>query len=117
MTSEKIIFNRDEEKFFEKCVKHKNIPSNDALKQILLKRIVMDFERGKIYPEPEVNTLIKKYFEDCSFIRRELINFGYLQRDSAKCQYWVIQKELTKSDFLKNTRLKRHAIELGILKE
>ena len=40
-----------------------------------------------------------------------------MQRDPVKGEYWVVKKELTKSDYLKNTRLKRHAIELGILKE
>jgi hypothetical protein len=114
---EKINYGLDEEKFFEKCSKNQNIPSNDALKQILLKKIIADFREKRKYSEQEVNNAIKKHFEDCALIRRELINFGYMQRDPLKGEYWVVKKELTKSDFLKNTMLKRHAIELGIIKE
>lgn len=114
---EKIDFKLNEEKFFERCVKHKTFPANDALKQILLKRIIKDFKEKGVYSEQEVNEKIKRYFGDFALIRRELINFGYMQRDPAKGEYWVIKKELTKSDFLKITRLKRHAIELGILQK
>lgn len=111
---EEIKFNLDESKFFEKCVKNQNLPKNDALKQIILKRIMEEFNE-KNYSEDKVNDIIKKYFEDFALIRRELINFGYMQRDPIKSEYKVIKKELTKSDFLKITRLKRHAVELGIL--
>ena len=114
---EKIEYNLDEDEFFKKCVKNNNIPANDALKQILFKRIMKDFEMDKIYSEQEVNDAIKRYFEDYTLIRMELINFRYMQRDPLKGEYWVVKKELTKPDFLKISRLKRHAIELGILKE
>lgn len=111
----KISFNLDEEKFFKKCVKYQNIPKNDALKQIILKTIMQDFEINKIYSEEEVNNIIKEYFEDFTLIKRELINFGYMQRNPIKGEYWVVKKELAKSDFLKITRLKRHAVEIGII--
>ena len=112
---EKITFNLDEGKFFDKCVKNQNLPRNDALKQVILKRLVGEFEQGKKYGEQEVNEKIKKYFEDFALIRRELINFGYMQRDSLKGEYWVVKKELTREDYLKIERLGRHAAELGIL--
>ncbi|MBW3018093.1 DUF2087 domain-containing protein [Candidatus Woesearchaeota archaeon] len=111
----KVEFNLDEDKFFEKSVKNKNFPKNDALKQVILKKITAEFEKNKIYSEQEVNSKIKKYFEDNVLIRRELINFGYMQRDPAKAEYWVIKYELSKEDFLKIDRLKRHAKELGII--
>lgn len=114
---ETIVFNVDEKKFFDKCVKNKNFPKNDALKQIILKTIVNEFEQGKRYGEQEVNEKIKKYFEDFALIRRELINFGYMQREPLKAEYWVLKKELTKEDYLKIGRLKRHAIELGVLEK
>ncbi|MFH1209940.1 MAG: DUF2087 domain-containing protein [archaeon] len=60
---------------------------------------------------------MKKHFRDFTLIRRELINFGYMQRDSYKGEYKVIKKELFREDYLKITSLKRHAIELGVLKE
>ena len=55
-----------------------------------------------------VNEIINKYFRDFALIRRELINFRYMGRDSINDKYWVIKKELFKEDFivdkLKNNR-------------
>jgi len=83
---EKITFNLDEEKFFEKQIKHKTFPKNDALKQVIFKRIMKDFDVKKKYSEQEVNEIIKKYFEDFAFIRRELINFWvYAKRCCKEC--------------------------------
>lgn len=70
----------NEEQFFERHVENNQFPSNDALKQIILKKIMKDFEFEKIYTETEVNEIIKKYFDDFTLIRRELINFGYAQK-------------------------------------
>jgi len=102
----------NEEQFFEKYVKNKHFPSNDALKQIILKRIMKDFDQDKIYTEKEIDQTIKKYFDDHVLIRRELVNFGYMQRDPYKGEYKVIKKELTKEDYEKNILLRRHAKDI-----
>lgn len=114
---EKVQFKEDENKFFDMCVKNKLVPKNDAMKQIIFKRIIQDFDDGKKYTEDEVNEKIKKYFDDFAFIRRELINFGYMQRNPYTSMYWVVKRELFKPDFLKISRLKQHALEIGILKD
>ncbi len=101
-----------EEQFFEKYVKSKQFPKNDALKQIILKRIMQDFEFDRVYNEKEVDETIKKYFSDYATIRRELVNFGYMSRDSLKMEYKVVKKELTKEDYEKNTLLRRHAKDI-----
>ena len=115
--SDKIVFKEDEENFFQKCIENNSIPKNDALKQIVLKRLMKDFDEKRIYSEQEVNEAIKKHFEDYTTLRRELVNFGYMQRDSLKGEYKVVKKELTKEDYLKNTLLKRAAISIKIIKE
>ena len=101
--------------FFKKCIKNQNFPRNDALKQIILKNIMKNFELNKIYTEQEVNEIIKIFFKDYSLIRRELVNFGYMQRDPFKQKYSVIKKKLSKEDYLKISSLKRHAKDLGII--
>ena len=53
------------------------------------------FAENKKYMETEVNEIIKEFYEDFSTIRRELINFGYMQRDVYTSEYWVLKKELT----------------------
>lgn len=107
----------DEENFFDKAVRHQTIPKNDALKQTILKRLMRDFEEGCTYTEVEVNERIGKHFKDYTTLRRELLNFGYMGRDSSTGEWTVLKKELKREDYLATTRLRRHAKDLGILKE
>ncbi len=114
---EKVEFPFDKEAFFKKCVKHDNIPANDFLKQAILLKLLDEFEDNKIYSEQEVNEKIKKYFSDFVWLRRELINFGYMRRDVLKAEYWVVKRELMKDNIRKNTLLRRHAKDYKILDE
>jgi hypothetical protein len=106
---EKIIFPFDTESFFKKCVKHKIFLKNDFKKQAILIKILPDFEDKIIYSEEDVNKKIMKYFEDCALIRRELVNFGYMKKDSLKGEYVVIKRDLFKEDIENNILLKRHS--------
>jgi len=105
---DKVEFPFDTEAFFQKCVKNKNFPRNDFEKQAILLRLLKDFEDRK-YTEQEVKDIIKKYFEDYTLLRRELINFGYMQRNPLTAEYQVVKRELAKEDIKKNTILRRHA--------
>ena len=111
----RVIFPFDTKKFFEKFVKHHNFPKNDFEKQAILLYLIEKFKDSRKYLEQEVNEILKKYFEDYTLLRRELINFGYMQRDPAKSEYWVIKKELLKEDYIRITRLKQHAIQIGVI--
>src|SRR3989344_3878075 len=55
--AEKIDFKLDEESFFKKHQQNQNMPRNDALKQIMLKRIMRDFEPGRVYSELKDNEM------------------------------------------------------------
>jgi hypothetical protein len=112
-----IEFPFDIDEFFKKCVRHKNIPKNDFEKQAVLLKILEEFEDNKRYSEPEVNDKIKKYFEDFASVRRELINFSYMQRDPQKGEYWVVKRTLTEDDIRNNTLLRRHAKPFKVLEE
>jgi len=112
-----ITFPFDIDEFFRKCVRHKNLPKNDFEKQAVLIKIVEDFEDNRRYSEPEVNERIKKHFEDFASIRRELINFGYMQRDPYKGEYWVVKRDLTQDDIRNNTLLRQHAKAFKVLEE
>lgn len=101
------------EHFFKECVKNQVFPRNDAEKQVLLSRIMQDFEEGKTYSEEEINKIIKKYFEDFALIRRELVNFGYMQRSPGGVKYKVLKKQLSKEDIAKITKLARHLEDIS----
>ena len=105
------------EKFFDKCVKHKNIPKNDFEKQAILIQLIKDFKDNKKYSEQEVNEKIKKHFDDSTLLRRELINFGYMQRNPLTSEYWVVKRKLTKEDIENNTILGQHSKSFKILEE
>ncbi|MBS3127864.1 DUF2087 domain-containing protein [Candidatus Woesearchaeota archaeon] len=72
------------------------LPKDDIAKQPILSQIAKKFSRGKIYEESEVNRIITSFdTEDHVLFRRELINFGYLQRDPYKGTYWLLKTELS----------------------
>lgn len=48
------------------------------------------FEKEKTYTENQVNEIIKSFdVDDHTLIRRELVNFNYLGKDSYKGIYWL----------------------------
>ncbi len=104
-----IQFPFDIEKFFERCVKSKTIPKNDFEKQAVLLCLLKEFENDKQYAEQEVNEKLKKHFDDFTLLRRELVNFSYMQRNPYTGEYWVVRRTLTLEALEKNTLLKRHA--------
>jgi len=72
------------------------LPKNDLVKQKILSQIAKKFSQDKQYKESEVNDIIKSFdVEDHVLFRRELINFGYLQRDPYKGTYWLLKTELS----------------------
>lgn len=111
--NEIVKFPFDISNFFEKCVKHKTIPKNDFEKQAILLKLLEEFEDNRKYSEPEVNAKLKKYFEDYVSLRRELINFSYMQRNSLTGEYWVVKRTFTVDDINNNTLLKKHAKAFG----
>ena len=88
-------------------------PRNDLKKQEILQKIMKDFNENKSYTEEEVGNVIRKHFDDWALIRRELVNFGYMSRDSYKNEYRVLKKELSKDDL---ERLKKLNKKLSKLK-
>ena len=71
--------------FFE-YGKLKSIPAQQ--RRIVLEVIAEQFERGKIYPEREVNLIIADFHEDFCTIRRDMIGEHLMERDARG--YWRI---------------------------
>ncbi|MBW3014787.1 DUF2087 domain-containing protein [Candidatus Woesearchaeota archaeon] len=94
----------NDDEFFEQAVKKGDLPKSDVEKQVILKRIMRDFHNDTYY-EVDVNALIKKYFEDFALIRRELVNFGYMKKDSYTGKYTVVKRKLSEEDIEKIEKL------------
>jgi len=89
------------------------LPKNDLAKQEILKKIANRFSFDKKYSEEEVNELIKSFdVDDFILFRRELINFGYLQRNSYEGKYWLKKKELSKKELDQINRNQREIKKL-----
>ena len=79
-----------------------SLPRNDVEKQKILAKIAQKFSKDKTYSETEVNDIIHSFdVDDHVLFRRELVNFNYLGKDTAKGIYWLKAKELSKEDLSK----------------
>ena len=60
----------------------KHLPSQRKKKIIILKHLINGLERGKKYPESEINEYIKKFHPDFATIRREFIINHFMYREN-----------------------------------
>lgn len=92
------------------------MPSNDAIKLIVLERIMTAFESGEVYPKSTVNETIREQFDrQYTSIRRDLVSFGYLSYDNRTNEYRVETQSLSEADVRDNDWLTRHAKEIGLI--
>jgi ArsR family transcriptional regulator len=56
--------------------------------RIVLEYVLAAFEPGVVYTEKEVNGLVRRFHEDVSGLRRDLIDAGMLQRERDGSRYW-----------------------------
>jgi predicted transcriptional regulator len=64
----------------------KEIPAQRKKLEVILRYIGQDFTPGRIYPEKQVNELLSRHHADTATLRRELIGYKILARESG--EYW-----------------------------
>ncbi len=64
----------------------KEIPATRKKRDVILRWLARQFEPGRVYTEPEVNELLKRYHPDAATLRRELIGYRLLAREHGT--YW-----------------------------
>lgn len=62
-------------------------PTKRRTRAHILLHLVTHFEPGRIYSEPEVNEILKALWHDFAFMRREMVEYGYLVRSSTGSSY------------------------------
>lgn len=67
----------------------KQIPAKDKKWNVILRWLATRFESGVKYTEKEVNAILNPIHEDYAQMRRDLIGFGYMQREGAGGRYWL----------------------------
>jgi Trp operon repressor len=70
-------------------LKLKIFSAKEKKKIVTLRKIIEEFEKGKIYPEKEVNTILKSIYDDYPTLRRYLIEYGFMDRSKDCKEYWV----------------------------
>lgn len=61
--------------------KLKTIPVQRKKRRIVLEKLAESFEKGRTYPEKEVNLIIAQFHDDFCTLRREMIAEGIMERD------------------------------------
>ena len=56
---------------------------------VILLKIAENFKPGKKYTETEVNRILKRINDDFPYIRRLMIEYGFLDRTSDCSSYWI----------------------------
>jgi predicted transcriptional regulator len=67
----------------------KDIPTQQKKLLVILKRIAQTFEPGERYSEAQVNEALAGFHEDTAYLRRALVDFGFLQREGGGGEYWL----------------------------
>ena len=65
------------------------IPSKEKKKLIILQHIIKRFDVEKKYSEKEVNDILKTVNPDFVSLRRHLIEYGFMNRNTDNSSYWV----------------------------
>ncbi len=65
-----------------------SMPRPGRKRQIVMEHIVQRFEPGERYDEPDVNLMLREFWDDPAALRRYLIEAGLLER--ADGRYWRI---------------------------
>lgn len=63
------------------------VPARRRARVFLLLHLISLFPAGRTCREPEVNETLSAVVDDWAFWRRELVEYGYLQRDAGL--YWL----------------------------
>jgi len=59
----------------------KSIPAQRKQRVIVLQHLLEQFDAAKAYTEREVNDILRVAHEDVATLRRELVDYGYMQRE------------------------------------
>jgi len=76
-------------KYFNQDGSIKQFPAKQKGKIIILGEIVNKFSAEIHYSEVEINTILKIIYHDYPYIRRLLVEYGFLERTDSGSEYWI----------------------------
>ena len=60
------------------------LPSQRKKREIVLEKVAESFAVGRVYEEKELNHLLLDFYDDYCTLRRELVGFGFLEREQGR---------------------------------
>lgn len=69
----------------------RQIPSKRKKFESILRYVASAFEPGRRYTEKEVNHILGSYHEDTAALRRGLVEFQLMARESDGTEYWLVE--------------------------
>jgi hypothetical protein len=66
----------------------KTIPAQRKKLEAVLRYVVEAFKAGRRYSEKQVNEILSGYHADTATLRRELVGYGLMKRESGGASYW-----------------------------
>jgi len=77
--------------FLDENGRIKAFPAQQKKALAILRHVLGVFEPGRRYPEKQVNRLLSQFGEDTARLRRELVEFGFMDREGGGGEYWRVE--------------------------
>ena len=74
--------------FMDSSGRIKAFPAQEKKYLVLLRHITKNIETDRKYSEKEISDLLEKFSDDYSKLRRDLVEFNFLQREGGGGSYW-----------------------------
>lgn len=74
--------------YFDENGALKECPAREKKKIAVLEKIVENFKFDQSYSEKEINRILGRIYGDFAYIRRLLIEYGFLERTRSGSEYW-----------------------------
>ncbi len=90
------ISKREEEKIIQQHItkegKLRSYPSYEKGRQVILRKMIQSFDKGRRYTEGEVSEILSHIYRDGAFLKKELLEYDLLRRTDKGAIYWVSEK-------------------------
>ena len=63
-------------------------PAQQKKEEAVLRHVVQVFEQGRRYSEKQVNRILSRFHDDTARLRRNLVDFGFMERQGGGGDYW-----------------------------
>jgi hypothetical protein len=73
----------------------KAFPTQQKKMLIVLRHILPVIKPGVIYSEKQINELLQQFNEDTAYIRRSMIDLGWLAREVSGGKYWLVEQKVS----------------------